>query len=226
MKTLFILLLFVSADCAAQSKGLFPYGELGIGGCTDGGTVLIANNNFLFHRNNIISLEYYYCAHPGINTPADYTPGTAWFGTASYPYYGLGMATLMYGKMLFVPGAPEVQFALKAGIGVGTLNAPENFTKRQPSSGGGGWFNLFSTTPPNYDYEMVNSTLTSFIINPSMELSISRGFGIRLGVMGVLNSYHSTLDLQATMLFGRLRKRLPKRVRTSEMIEAHGNDIY
>gem|GEM_PF-2315072 len=222
--TILSLFLLVSVGCVGQNRGLFPYVELGMGGCVDGGTVVIANNNFLFHRNNITSLGYYYCEHPGINTPADYTPGTALFGTATDPYYDLGMVTLTYGKMLFVPGAPEVQFALKSGIGVGTLSAPENFTKRQPASGGGiGFFNF--GPPSNYDYDMVNSTLVSIIINPSMELSISRGFGIRLGVMGVLNNYHSTLDLQATMLFGRLRKRLPKGIRGRDNTESSGNHI-
>lgn len=187
-----VIVLFTALIChAQQEQPVYIYGEIGGGGGT-GGSIRFDLNS-LFLKDNIVSVGYYGYEHRAYNVPIDYSPGFL----GGYPHFSMSMLTLMYGKMFFVPDVRRIRFSIKGGLALGTLTKPENFTYISNT----GWLYLGS----NYDYDNARSGFASLILNPSMEFPLTRGFGFRLGMCSLMNTYSSSVEIEGSILFGHLR---------------------
>jgi len=185
-----IFLLIFSVACLAQTDLVLIYGEVG-GGAGTGGSAKL-DLNVLFKHDHLGTIGYYAYFHKAFNVPSDYQ--TAPLG--GYPYFTFSVVTLMYGKTLFVPDHPRIRFTLQGGLAIGTLEQPENF---RASTGN------YIYPGSNYDCDHVRSVIAGLVLRPSAEFPLTYGFGLKLGVTSVINYYSPSIDLEGSILFGRIR---------------------
>ncbi len=192
MKRIFVilpafLLLSIFHPAKAFSNKLFIYGELGIGiGNFSGGKLAV---NTIFDKN-IITAAFWPDFRRSPECPSDYT---ALFGNSvSQTMTTFG---LMYGRVLYTHNN-AVRYTFKGGIGAGRVVSPTNFVRQ---------YNLW--LGPNYHFERREENSVSLILNPSVELPYSRGFGFNFGLYGNINLINPSVAAEANMVFGYLRKK-------------------
>jgi len=189
-KMAFLFLLLFSFTCRAQTDPILIYGEVG-GGAGSGGSVKL-DLNVLFRQDHLGTLGYCAYFHKAFNVPSDYQAGLL----GGNPYFTVSIVTLMYGKTLFIPDHPHIRFTLQGGLGIGTLEQPENF---RASAGN------YIYSGSNYDCDYVRSFIAGLVLGPSAEFPLTHGFGLKLGVTSFINYYSSSAEVEGSILFGRLR---------------------
>lgn len=188
---LFILVPF----CKAQS--LFLYGELGGGGGTHSGVKAALNG--VINTKHIITVNYSFYDKNAGNTPSDYEAPFTILGDGM-PGIGVSMIALSYGRMINLP-TPYIRFALKGGIGIGTVEYPGNFRPRPVPTG----FLTFSRQ--NYDFDYITERNISIVLNPSVEFPLTRHFGFNIGLYSNINKRSSVFGIEGGVLFGKVRGR-------------------
>ncbi len=187
---LFLALIYLCTllhPAMAQAKKLFIYGELGIGlGNFSGGKFAL---NTIFD-NNIITAGFWPDFRRSPQCPADYS--SLFSNSVSQTITTFG---LLYGKVLYTHNN-AVRYTFKGGIGGCRVVSPSNFVRQYNT-----WFG------PNYSFERREETSVPLILNPSMELPYSRGFGFNFGIYGNVNLISPSVAVEANMIFGYLRKR-------------------
>ncbi len=189
MKNIVLLfLLLFSFPCQAQTDPVFIYGEVG-GGAGTGGSGKLALN-VLFLQDHLATVGYYFYGRRASDIPPDYHAGLL----GSLPNISMSIVTLMYGKTFVVPDQKRVRFTLQGGLGMGTLTKPENYSYTY-----GGYFGS------NYEYDNVRSFIGGVVLSPSAEFPLIPSFGLKLGLTSFINYYSSSVEVEGSILFGRLR---------------------
>ena len=113
------------------------------------------------------------------------------------------MLALMYGKVFFYKNHYKVRYTLKGGIALGDAMTPTNYR----SINLGTYSYNFG---PDYNYSYHTVFNYGIVLNPTIELPISRGFGFSFGAFSIINPISSSVGLEANLLIGKLRN---KRIR-------------
>ncbi len=176
-------------------KGPFIYGEIGVGiGNFEFGEIIALN--IIFGHNNIITLGACGNLRNPVGMPSDYTytsnNGFRLFNPRpnDYPVQYMIARGLMYGKVLYT-GSPNVRFILKGGL---TYVKEQSYINFKYSGGN-----------PNYTCTKEDKSVIGFVVNPTLELPLSRHFGFNISLYGNINSAASVFSINGGMIFGKLR---------------------
>ena len=201
MKKVVIIVIALLYSCGAycQSNNAFIYGETGIGYGSHFSVKAAVNS--IFDSNRIISVGYYLNARPAPGVPSDYYGGI--FG--SKPQQTLNMLVLMYGEVFFDKNHFKVRYTLKGGIALGNAKTPTNYTSNNLGT-------YIYNLGPDYNYSYHTVFNYGIVLNPTIELPISRGFGFSFGAFSIINPISSSVGLEANMLIGKLRNRRTRHV--------------
>ena len=149
-------------------------------------------------QKNAWGLSVSYLERNASNVPDDYS-GKALFTVGSgAPKQELKMGAATYGWALPAKNS-LTRYVLRAGISVGVVETPTNYTSVSGS--------FLYGNGPNYDYDYAQRTAIGFVVNPGIEFPCSRGFGFSLSFTANFNTISSSYTGNFGVLFGRLRKR-------------------
>lgn len=159
----------------------------------------------LFASHHEISVGYNYYAKKSRETPSDYLENQGWnLGfTSTFPQDDWSGLAITYGYVLYPRGLPKHRCVLRAGVLAGTLTTPDEFTPRYSG------FNLFgpknpAPTPGYYSYTRTGRNGYAFLLQPSIDYSPSRAFGLSLGAYAIFSDGMNGGGITASMLFGKV----------------------
>ncbi len=198
-------LLANSGICRAQrngNDGPFIYGELG-GGWGNFGSYHCAITG-IFAKDNMISIGYTYNVRKTPELPSDFKSAYWSFGGADPdPQQRLSMFALMYGKV-FYTRSPNVRFVARGGLSAGNAFYSSDFTSAAVITTTG----LFGDNhTSNYSWTDQQKPVIGLLLNPSVELPISRIFGFSLGLYANINPVASAFTFDANIILGKLRNK-------------------
>jgi len=183
-----LLLISGSSMAFAQANEPYIYGEMGCGNGNYG--IVKTTMNIIFSNNNIISLNYYYSKRQYPNAPADYQWGDFIDGYSSPQ--SLFMYGISYGKVLFSKYR-FLRFIAKGGLTEGTVSTPADYQLHQSYMG------------PYYTFSYHKINVTGIVLDPTIEVTLNRGFGFSFGLYSNLNAISSAIGVDVCMMFGKLR---------------------
>ena len=170
----------------------------------------------LFNSHHEISLGYNYYSKKAHAIPGDYLESQGWnFGfTPAYPQDEWSGVAFTYGYVIYPRRHSKLRYVLRAGVLAGTLTTPDQFT---PRAGG---FNLFGPknpppTPGYYSHTSTDHEGYAFLLQPSMDYSPSRAFGLSLGAYGIFSDGMNGGGITAGILLGKVsntRRAIPHRI--------------
>lgn len=131
------------------------------------------------------------------NLPADYEPGWSIMGDG-IPDVLISTKSLLVGKV-FEEKSKLLRFNLQGGICYGTIERPVNFVKQSRRS-------FFGTTSYYYDYELQKNRFIGLMLNPTMDIMISRMIGFSTGILANINHQTITMGAQFSLQVGFIRK--------------------
>lgn len=134
------------------------------------------------------------------NVPADFEPGWMVIFGDGIPNVTIATSSVMIGKV-FEEKSRLLQFDLRGGICYGTIERPVNFVKKSKSS-----FLFGGTT--YYEYEQQKNSFIGFVVNPTMNINVSRYIGFSAGMRSNINAQTITFGAELGVSIGSLRKRL------------------
>lgn len=129
------------------------------------------------------------------NLPADYEPGWSIMGDG-IPDVSISTKSLLVGKV-FEEQSKLLRFNLQGGICYGTIERPVNFVKKS--------YHFFGAVT-YYDYELQKNRFIGLILNPTMDILISRMIGFSTGILTNINHQTITMGAQFSLQFGFIRK--------------------
>ena len=187
-----IVHLFCVSIAYCQGQNTFIYGEEGLGYGTHFSFNTAVNCIFSDH---IISVSYYHNSRPAPAAPSDYRAGLL----AGLPKQKLNMFGLMYGKV-FCSKTHITRYTLKGGIAIGNARTPTNYQE----NGIGTYIYSFD---PNYSYSYHTVFNYGIMMNPTIEFPVGRGFGFSIGAFSIFDPVSSSVGVEGSLLFGKLRNR-------------------
>lgn len=130
------------------------------------------------------------------NLPADYELEWSILGDG-IPDVSISTKSLLVGKV-FEEKSKLLRFNLQGGICYGTIERPVNFVKKSRRS-------FFGTTS-YYEYELQKNRFIGLMLNPTMDIMISRMIGFSTGILANINHQTITMGAQFSLQVGFIRK--------------------
>lgn len=204
MKTIFqILIFFISLISNAQTDKVKPQIYITLGGGLGLANGFKEELNLRYGRHIFyILLNEYSKKDP--NTPEDYRPGTNFFNKKTYPYLFNRAISIGYGNV-YKTNIKNVSYNLKGGISYNFTIIPTNYAPNSSTSSS--WF---GTTSSNYQYDHVEKKNFGIVLNPSVNITLSRVNGISFGLYSNLNKEFSKIQFDILLDFGRMRDKKEK----------------
>lgn len=134
------------------------------------------------------------------NVPPDYEPGWLVIFGDGIPNVTIATSSVMVGKV-FEEKSRLLQFDLRGGICYGTIERPVNFVKKSKSAF------IFGSTS-YYEYDIQKNRFIGFVVNPTMNIIVSRYIGFSAGMRSNINAQTITFGAELGVSIGSLRKRL------------------
>ncbi|MDL5047854.1 hypothetical protein QQ054_17705 [Oscillatoria amoena NRMC-F 0135] len=132
--------------------------------------------------------------------PPDYEPGWLVIFGDGIPNVTIATSLVMVGKV-FEEKSRLLQFDLRGGICYGTIERPVNFVKKSKSAF------IFGSTS-YYEYDIQKNRFIGFVVNPTMNIIVSRYIGFSAGMRSNINAQTITFGAELGVSIGSLRKRL------------------
>jgi hypothetical protein len=212
--SMLIIILAIVVPASAQygeKQGPFFYAEAG-GAIGNINTGKIAFNS-IFAHNNILTFGYYYSARKAPGMPPDFKDVMGFNAKQTFH-----MAGLMYGKVIYSIN-PGVRYLLRGGISFGQVSTPKDFVLHHTAgNNNSGLANLTMVSPiflllallpdgssSTYSYTTETKTIPGLVLNPSIELPVSRIFGFSVGAYANINSVSNIYGIDANITFGKVR---------------------
>ena len=117
------------------------------------------------------------------------------------------IASASYGRLVPLTRNGKLQLHLKAGVSAGVIRTVDNYRLVYHSSGvsfGPGFSPYY-----RYEFDLVNKPLYGITLNPSLEYTPVRGFGVTLGTLACINNQRFCMAAECGILFGIVRNRTP-----------------
>ena len=207
MRFLSLMLVLLPAILSAQEKNAQSikhpdkrptlYFEVGAG--TGNFNTLKFGVNTIIKQKHCVSLLAYVHWKVIEDYPADFTPG---WGAGIEPGKGYPINSVIYGAATYgriIKVDEEVRFNLKGGVAAGAYSEPVNFRRIG--------FQLFDFDDRNYSYDRQSQFLLGILLNPTMEFTFTRGWGLNVGISSCLNNSKSTIGIEVGTIFGKLGRR-------------------
>ncbi len=189
---IFIIPFFCVSNAYCQGQKVFIYGEEGLGYGTHFSFKTAVN---CISNDHILSVSYYHNSRPAPDAPSDYRAGLL----AGLPKQKLNMFGLMYGKV-FYSQMHTTRYTLKGGIALGNARTPANYQE----NGIGGYIYSFD---PNYSYSYHTVFNYGMVLNPTIEFPVGTGFGFSIGAFSIVDPVSSSVGVEGSLLFGKLRNK-------------------
>lgn len=162
------------------------------------GTHLVLNQSFhhVNKRGFSLGFQQAYEIRRMRNLPEDFERG---FLFARVPSVIIKSQAVLVGKVMEHPRG-LMQFDLRGGINFGTVQKPVNFVKKSKTEPG--------MSPPfsnNYKYDIEKKSFVGLVINPTVNLNLSRVVGLSLGARANLNPNDISVGFEAGLILGYLR---------------------
>ena len=174
--------IFSCTYSEAQVHNFFVCGETGLGLGTHTSLKLALN---AVVNKSIFTACFYHSSRRGPEVPADYDP-FLWSDRETMDVFGL-----MYGRVIYTSN-PYVRYTIKAGIGMGKVISPVDFVR-------------YSGLLTNYTFTKREEAITALLLNPTVDLPFSRGFGLSCGLFANVNLVSPAFGIEGSLLFGYLR---------------------
>lgn len=133
------------------------------------------------------------------NVPPDYEPGWLVIFGDGIPNESISTTSILAGKVL-EEESRLIRLNLRAGISYGIIERPVNFVKKSKSAF------IFGSTS-YYEYDIQKNRYIGLILNPTMDIMISRIVGLSTGIRANINGQTITYGGEIGLQIGSLRKR-------------------
>lgn len=141
-----------------------------------------------------ITSQFLYESRDANNIPGDFVSGGLF---SRNPFVYIESIGVMAGKVFLLEDS-KTQFNLKVGVNFGRIIRPINFKKQ--ATGG---FRLFP--PDNYSYDLEQRKFIGLLIEPTINLLVSRFVGFSFGLRTNINHQDITAGFEVGLLLGYLR---------------------
>ncbi len=146
--------------------------------------------------NNLLTFGFYYYKRTSPECPADYHDEKSKFlnpfASNIHPLQEFKMLGAMYGRVIYT-SSEKLRFTLKVGIQAGMESNHINF--------------VYCGGNPNYTSSHENNISAGILLNPVMELPLSRHFGFNLGLSANVNPTVSVFGIHVGIILGKLRNK-------------------
>jgi len=193
---LFAIILFFSINSYAQKAKPVIYASVGYGGG--------AKFELNYHQDsNLWSIFFVDRTKEDPKAPSDYIPPryllSNMYGEHK-PYIRLRSFGTTYGKT-FSTSESFLKFNIKTGLAYNLIDKPENYQPQEVETTG----EWLTSTTSNYSYETKHFENVGLILNPNVQILISRVNALSLGLVSNINSKYSTFSFECMFEFGRMR---------------------
>lgn len=132
------------------------------------------------------------------SVPPDFEPGWLVIFGDGIPNVSITTKSILAGKV-FEEQSKLIRLNLQGGICYGIIERPVNFVKKSSR------FFFGSTT--YYDYELQKNKFVGIILNPTMDIMISRIIALYTGIRANINGQMMTYGAEFGLQIGYIRKR-------------------
>lgn len=132
------------------------------------------------------------------NVPTDFEPGWFVIFGDGIPNVSITTKSILAGKVL-EDQSKLIRLNLQGGICYGIIERPINFIKKSRRS-------FFGSTT-YYDYELQKNKFVGMILNPTMDIMISRIIALYTGIRANINGQMITYGAEFGLQIGYIRKR-------------------
>jgi len=206
MKTLILYLLLITtlSGTSQISKNHSIYGgvKYNMGNYSGGGMDI----NYIYKQKYTAQLQFINNTRPAVQLPSNYYPAETFFGKRSNPVEKIAIYSLLVGRIYTLDKSTSLRINFRLGASYNTFSIPDNFTPNEYS------YSIFSH-PSNYKYTSRSVNNIGLILRPSLELPLSRSFGITLSPNININNEQTSIGGQLGIIFGILS---PKKAKLKE----------
>ena len=196
-----ILLTFSNLIINAQfSKNNALYLKIGASLGNYSGTDI--NVNYIYKQTYSLQIRQLVSGRASENVPSNYHSGNILGKKGSKPYELLIANEVLFGKVYSIDKKAHIRAQLKLGVSYNIFEIPSNFI---PKSNDNGWGNIGIASSSNYDYEIIKKKKLGLVINPNLEFSFWRGFGVSIAPYVNINSERIAFAGQIAIMAGILR---------------------
>ena len=194
--SMFISLFTISNSSAQEIEEHLVYisSELNLGNYLG----VTGDINYIYEEKYTAKFGFTANIRDARNQPADYTPGLAGlvtYGVASARESMVGVH-LMVGRLYNLNSQKSLRLNAAVGIGYTRVETLENWQKSNS--------NIFIG---NYNYDIINKSTASLLINPKLEIPLGRVFGFTVSPTAIINSESNYYGIGLGYMIGRIRSK-------------------